>query len=386
MAMARRAWADTSPTILRHFGSPRFSLRGGFVSLLLAALAVSACKTTTYEIPVVAPARAVDRSLASVRVEDFESDSDDGADVAEAIRNGIVREGFIDVTASRADAVLSGSLRVGDVHSEEGSEIVEISDGDETRRVRRYFIRKRSTVSLSYALSADGRRLAGNDFSFSFDQEWRGDSRRSARSRAATDEKIQATLLARVVPEVVADVSPHREVRELELRKGGHPGLVQGIVYMKNERYDQAFGIWRQVAEQASEASDRAAARYNMGVVKEVRGEHEDAFALFREADQLDPGNELYIEALSRVEEAKRQRTRLEQQLGHDVRSRLTVKTSPPDSRVRIMNIRPVYHDGIYLEPGRYDILVDHPGYDSQRRWIVLDGTDRVVEVELVPR
>jgi hypothetical protein len=51
----------------------------------------------------------------------------------------------------------------------------------------------------------------------------------------------------------------------------------------------------------------------------------------------------------------------------------LTVVTTPNDARVRIMNIKPVYEDGIELNEGKYDIEVTKPGYLTYRKWVVVD-------------
>jgi len=36
----------------------------------------------------------------------------------------------------------------------------------------------------------------------------------------------------------------------------------------------------------------------------------------------------------------------------------LTVRTDPPDARVRVLNIKPRYHDGIRLAPGSYRTIL----------------------------
>lgn len=51
----------------------------------------------------------------------------------------------------------------------------------------------------------------------------------------------------------------------------------------------------------------------------------------------------------------------------------LTVAAQPSDARIRIMNIKPKYQSGIELEEGKYDIEVSKPGYDTYRKWIVVD-------------
>lgn len=50
----------------------------------------------------------------------------------------------------------------------------------------------------------------------------------------------------------------------------------------------------------------------------------------------------------------------------------LTIHTNPLDARVRIMNIKPKYYNGIRLDPGRYDIMVDKYGYYSERFYVDL--------------
>ena len=51
----------------------------------------------------------------------------------------------------------------------------------------------------------------------------------------------------------------------------------------------------------------------------------------------------------------------------------LTVITNPADSRVRIMNIVPVYQDAIELDAGKYDIEVSKAGYVTYRKWVTVD-------------
>ena len=48
----------------------------------------------------------------------------------------------------------------------------------------------------------------------------------------------------------------------------------------------------------------------------------------------------------------------------------LTVKTTPSQARVRILNIPDRYQPGIQLPAGRYQIEVSQAGYDTQRTWV----------------
>jgi serine/threonine-protein kinase PpkA len=57
----------------------------------------------------------------------------------------------------------------------------------------------------------------------------------------------------------------------------------------------------------------------------------------------------------------------------------LTVKTSPAQARVRVLNIPDRYQPGIQLPAGRYHIEVSQTGYDSQRSWV------EIVDQDLTP-
>jgi len=61
----------------------------------------------------------------------------------------------------------------------------------------------------------------------------------------------------------------------------------------------------------------------------------------------------------------------------------LTVSIVPSDSRIRIMNIRPRYHPGIKLSPGKYKIRVDKKGYKTYEKWLVIDDHDVIFPVVL---
>lgn len=58
----------------------------------------------------------------------------------------------------------------------------------------------------------------------------------------------------------------------------------------------------------------------------------------------------------------------------------LSVKTSPAQARVRIMNIPERYQPGIQLPAGRYHLEISQTGYDTQYKWI--DIVDKSVTPE----
>jgi formylglycine-generating enzyme required for sulfatase activity len=52
--------------------------------------------------------------------------------------------------------------------------------------------------------------------------------------------------------------------------------------------------------------------------------------------------------------------------------ARLFVETFPKDARVRILNIKPKFFQGMELEPDRYHVEAAADGYETERRWIDL--------------
>ena len=61
-----------------------------------------------------------------------------------------------------------------------------------------------------------------------------------------------------------------------------------------------------------------------------------------------------------------------------------TVKTIPNTAKIRILNIKPAYKNGIRLEAGKkYHIEVSKPDYITKKQWITLENEDKQVEIRL---
>ncbi|EFK11053.1 conserved hypothetical protein [delta proteobacterium NaphS2] len=54
--------------------------------------------------------------------------------------------------------------------------------------------------------------------------------------------------------------------------------------------------------------------------------------------------------------------------------ARLFVVTTPGDARVRILNIRPPFSQGMALAPGRYHVEVSAQGFKTETRWVTLSA------------
>ena len=65
-------------------------------------------------------------------------------------------------------------------------------------------------------------------------------------------------------------------------------------------------------------------------------------------------------------------------------KAKLYVTTSPLGCKVKILNIAPVFYNGIELDKGRYKLEVSKPGYDTKIQWVDIhayQGVDFYVEL-----
>ncbi len=60
--------------------------------------------------------------------------------------------------------------------------------------------------------------------------------------------------------------------------------------------------------------------------------------------------------------------------------------TSPNATKIKILNIKPKYKDGIALKPGRYHIEASAKSFDTYREWIdITDDTNLIVQLKKTP-
>ena len=78
------------------------------------------------------------------------------------------------------------------------------------------------------------------------------------------------------------------------------------------------------------------------------------------------------------VEHQKKERAR--------TNGRLFVNTEPENARVRILNIKPRFYQGMDLNPGEYHIEISASGYKTKKGWVELTaGEDEIISVQLEP-
>jgi len=57
---------------------------------------------------------------------------------------------------------------------------------------------------------------------------------------------------------------------------------------------------------------------------------------------------------------------------------RLFIRTAPEGARIRILNIKPKFSQGMLLAPGPYHIEVSADGYETRNIWITMDPQGEV--------
>ena len=69
---------------------------------------------------------------------------------------------------------------------------------------------------------------------------------------------------------------------------------------------------------------------------------------------------------------------------GYKQSGKVFVDTAPTGARVRILNIKPKFYQGMELKPGRYHVEASKKGFETKKLWIRLDAAeDKKVSVNL---
>jgi tetratricopeptide (TPR) repeat protein len=252
-----------------------------------------------------------DVCINSIEVRPFSSNQrNDGTKLAALVKNGIAKQGYIKVVnKGRQTTILTGKLTLGEVKKSKPYHRTQETKDERGRKIIKhtYHYRKQLSGSVTYALKKGRVEIASHHFTEGYGRTWTGQTEAEAKARAAPDEQIITSILNALARNIVYAISPHLEIKSFSLsNSGNHPGINLGIQYYKKRRYDQAEKYWHQVIGQTNESKDKASAHYNIGILKVREGKYAQAFERFRQADILAPGNDLYISALTKVEDAGR--------------------------------------------------------------------------------
>ena len=66
--------------------------------------------------------------------------------------------------------------------------------------------------------------------------------------------------------------------------------------------------------------------------------------------------------------------------------SNLTINVQPKHARIRIMNIKQKFTNGMSLAPSTYQVKIDASGYKTRTFSVTLASIDRILSVNLEPR
>ena len=138
-------------------------------------------------------------------------------------------------------------------------------------------------------------------------------------------------------------------------------------------------------ARQAMEKLDRQVLNLENSVAELTKPEQIEEFAWQRDTlsnhvegfseQATKAGMGLQVEQLQdRLGQIQIQLANRDKELVAARKSKLFVESVPEDARVRILNIKPKFFQGMELEPGRYHLEVAAKGYDTKKRWINLEA------------
>jgi tetratricopeptide (TPR) repeat protein len=355
----------------------------------------------------------VDFKINSVEVRPFSSNYQGYGDkMADLVKNNITREGYIKVVNQGGQAVLTGTISIGRFDKKSYHKKYEMKDKEGNKKVYyTYYYRKQLATDATYSLKQGNKQIAGGNLTENYDRKWSGENAAEARSQATSDDGIITSSLNALARRIVKGISPHQSTRLFpipcssfvdKLMCWNRPETTKlGAEYYKNRRYDQAEKYWQQTLKNEQKPEYKAEAHYLIGVLRVKDNKFADAFRQFKRADELEPGNDLYMRALSQAEEAKWNKMEIAGKffggerysslsVGSRVHSRsgnlayhLTVNATPRNSRIRIMTIKPKYRPGIKVKQGKHKIEVTKRGYKKRIKWVTITDHDVNVNIKL---
>ena len=234
------------------------------------------------------------------------------------LKSGIAKEGYITIVQNGGDSTLTGILHIGEVSKNMDKSSYECKKTVDGKKVKTtchsYTYRKKHLLKVDYSLRSNKNNstVYGDSISEEFSDSWySGSSASGAKASATSDDKIINDSLKKIAKKIIKAVTPHKETVSRELEEGKSDSVKLGITYIENGRVEQALAIWDQCIANAESKEDVASSYYNIGVLKESKGEYRDAFAIYSKANTLLPKKELYIKAMTRVEKLNKQVTKV---------------------------------------------------------------------------
>ena len=281
------------------------------IIMIFIAFILTACSPKEYSFQIDAPPKYSSKYLfKSMSVKNFNTNQAQyEKNIITMLKGGIANEGYISIVQNGGDATLSGIVHIGTVSENMKTNSYECKKKVNGKKVKTtchsYTYSKKHLLKVDYSLRSnrDNSTVFGDSITEEFNHNWySGSSASNAKSLATSDDKIINDSLKKIADKIVKAVTPHKETVSRELEEGDSDSVKLGITYVENGRLEQALAIWDQCIANAESKEDVASAYYNIGVIKESKGNYRDAFAIYSKANTLFPTKELYIKAMTRVE------------------------------------------------------------------------------------
>lgn len=282
-----------------------------FSLLIIAIFVTVGCAPQQYKFVVDSPPKyTCSNPIKTMEVMPFQSNNSRyGQQFSDLVKSGVANEGYISVVPKNAESTLTGLIEVGRIYNDSRTESYECTYYKNKKAYKKtcytYYYTKKNSIKVNYNLHENREKniLYGDSYAEDFDKTWSSsESRSAAKVQALTDEQLIYNSMKKLAQKVVSDITPHKETVVRELQKGNSENVKLGITYLENGRIDQAIAIWDQVIENTTNPKDKAAAYYNIGVIKESQCYYKDAFELYSKANSILPAEKLYIKAMTRTE------------------------------------------------------------------------------------
>jgi tetratricopeptide (TPR) repeat protein len=169
-----------------------------------------------------------------------------------------------------------------------------------------YYYRVKQTLNVTFSVVRSSKTYVSDTLSFDYDKEFKSyDSYSDAKSDIPSSEKISHILMNRAANSIAKYISPYPTKHKIKLLDGDDDNIGLGNDYVEKKRYQQAFGIYEQTANQAKNNEDQAVAIHNQGMVRLIEGRYKDSFDLVANANRIDPRNMDILDSLELIEKLK---------------------------------------------------------------------------------
>jgi len=284
------------------------------------AFILTACSPKEYSFQIDAPPKYSSQHIfKSMSVTNFNTNqSQYEQNIITMLKGGIAKEGYISIVQHGGDSTLTGILHIGKVTGSMDESSYECKKKVDGKKVKTtcysYTYKKKHLLKVDYSLRSnrDNSTVFGDSISEEFSKSWYSSTSASgAKGSAFSDAKIINDSLKKIAEKIIKAVTPHKETVTRELEEGDSDSVKLGVTYIENGRVEQALAIWDQCIANAESKEDIASSYYNIGVIKESKGDYRDAFAIYSKANALFPTKELYIQAMTRVEKLNKRVTKV---------------------------------------------------------------------------